>query len=154
MIACRRLGLPKSAAKMLIVILNNKVHRIRTGHGLSAQTYQTDALRRILGTGQGSCASPSIWVAVLDPILWSIATKYTCFQIDTPSHDSIDRIGDSYVDDTSLMATSAIPATNSPLEEVKLTAHMETMAQDFERKLYSTGGRLNLKKCFWNLISW
>ena len=31
-----------------------------------------NALRRILRTGQGSCASPPIWVAVLDPVLWSI----------------------------------------------------------------------------------
>ena len=31
---------------------------------------------------------------------------------------------------------------------------MESIAQDFERKLFSTGGRLNLRKCFWYLISW
>ena len=93
-------------------------------------------------------------MAVLDPILWSIASKFTCFQIDTPTNDKIDRIGDSYVDDTSLMATSDSPATNSPLAEVTLTAHMSKIAQNFERKLFSTVGRLNLKKCFWYLISW
>ena len=58
------------------------------------------------------------------------------------------------MEDTSLMATSDSPATNSTLAEVKLTAHMEKIAQDFERKLFSTGGRLNLKKFFWYLISW
>ena len=31
---------------------------------------------------------------------------------------------------------------------------IETIAQDFERKLYSTGGNLSLKKCFWYLIDW
>ena len=31
---------------------------------------------------------------------------------------------------------------------------MEQVAQDFARKLFCTGGRLNLKKCFWYLISW
>ena len=139
---------------MLTMILNNMVYRIITGHGLSARTYQTDALRRILGTGQGSCASPSIWVAVLDPILWSIATKFTCFQIDTPLNKTIDRIGDAYVDDTSLMATFDSLAANSTVAEVKLTAHTEKIAQDFKWKLFSTGGRLNLKKCFWYLISW
>ena len=139
---------------MLTMILNNTVYRIRTRHGLSARTYQTDALRRILGTRQGSCASPSIWVTVLDPILWSISTKFTCFQINTPLNKPIDRIGDAYVDDTSLMATSDSHVTNSTAAEVKLTAHMENIAQDFERKLFSTGGRLNLKKCFWYLISW
>ena len=28
------------------------------------------------------------------------------------------------------------------------------IAQDFERKLYSTGGNLSLSKCFWYLIDW
>ena len=51
MLNCHRLGLPKSAAKMLTVILNNTVYRIQIGHCLSAQTYQTNALHRILGTG-------------------------------------------------------------------------------------------------------
>ena len=37
---------------------------------------------------------------------------------------------------------------------IKLTAEMEEISQNFERKLFSTGGSLNLKKCFWYLISW
>ena len=51
MINCRRLGLPRSAAKMLTTTLNNTVYIIRTGNGISSRTYQTNALRRILGTG-------------------------------------------------------------------------------------------------------
>ena len=125
--------------------LNKTVYRIRTGHGLSTRTYQADATPCVLGTGQGSCASPSIWVPVLDPILWSIATKFTWFQIDTPLNKTIDRIGDAYIDDTALMATSNSHATNSTAAEVKLTAHVENITQYFERKLFSTGGRLNLK---------
>ena len=31
---------------------------------------------------------------------------------------------------------------------------MDETAQNFERKLFSTRGSLNLKKCFWYLISW
>ena len=31
---------------------------------------------------------------------------------------------------------------------------MEAIAQDFERKLFSTGGSLSLPKCFWYLLSW
>ena len=57
MINYRRVGLPRSEAKMLTTILNNTVYRIRTEHGISSRKYQTNALRRILGIGQGSCAS-------------------------------------------------------------------------------------------------
>ena len=60
MLCCRRLGLPKSAAKILTIILNNTIYKIKTGHGISAKQYQSDALRRILGVGQGSCAAPAI----------------------------------------------------------------------------------------------
>ena len=37
---------------------------------------------------------------------------------------------------------------------IKLTSEMEEISQNFERKLFSTGGSLNLQKCFWYLISW
>ena len=67
MVCCRRWGLPKSAAEMITIILNNTVYKLRTGHGISARAYMSDALRRILGVGQGSCAPPAIWMAVLDP---------------------------------------------------------------------------------------
>ena len=36
---------------------------------------------------------------------------------------------------------------------IKLSKYMEAIAQDFERKLFSTGGSLSLNKCFWYLIS-
>ena len=59
-ICYRRLGLPVSAAKMLAIVLNNTVFYLRTGYGVSAKTYCSSEIRRILGTGQGSGASPCI----------------------------------------------------------------------------------------------
>ena len=50
-ICCRRLGLPASAAKMLAIVLNNTVFYLCTGHGVSAKTYCSTEIRRILGTG-------------------------------------------------------------------------------------------------------
>ena len=40
MINCRRLGLPRSAAKMLTSILNNTIYKIRIGNGISTCIYQ------------------------------------------------------------------------------------------------------------------
>ena len=151
MINSYRLGLPRSAAIMLTTEFNNAVYILQTGHSLSARIYKISLIRIILVAGQGSCASPSIWVSVLDPILWSIVVKYTCYNLKTPSGSEINRIGDVYVDYISLMIAPSSAATNSL---IKLTAQMVQIAQKFERKLFSTGGRLNLKKCFWYLISW
>ena len=102
-VCCRRIVLLKSAAKMLAVVLNNPVYYLRTGHGESARTYCTDQVRRILGTGQGSGASPCIWSAILDTILWSVAKKYILFKLSGPTGKTISKLGDVYVDDTALM---------------------------------------------------
>ena len=68
-LSCRRWGVPKKTATRITTVLNNTIYRIRTGHEISARTYQSDELRRILRVGQGSCAAPGILMAVLDPIL-------------------------------------------------------------------------------------
>ena len=77
-----------------------------------------------------------------------MAVKYSCFELETPSGKKISRIGDAYVDDTSLLKTSNSPATNDNAPLGTITKEMEEISQNFERKLYSTGGALNLKKCF------
>ena len=157
MLCCRRLGLPKNAAQMLTNILNNTVYRIKTGQGLSAREYMSSALRRILGVGQGSCAAPAIWTAILDTILWSVASKYSAFAVESPTGKRTERLGDAYVDDTALMANYE-PSIDAPdqtnKQEQYMCTHMQDIAQDFERKLFTTGGALALNKCFWYLISW
>ena len=79
-------------------------------------------------------------MAVLDPILWLIAMKYSCFELDTPSGESVTRIGDAYVDNTFLMIIFSAPATNHPDPPAQLTRKMEEISQNFERKIFSTGG--------------
>ena len=113
------------------MVLNNTIYRIRTGHGISARTYQSDELRRILGVGQGSCAAPGIWMAVLDPILWSIANKFACFQMKSPSGKLITRIGDAYVDDAVFQATHNNPDCSHQELITSLPVLIEEILQDF-----------------------
>ena len=86
--------------------------------------------------------------------MWSIAVKYSCFQFDTPAGWTIPRIRDAYADNTSLMKTVTAEEYNNMASVLKLTSEMKEISQNFERKLFSTGGSLILKKCFWYLISW
>ena len=107
-------------------------------------------LRRILGVGQGSCASPALLMAVLNPILWSLATKIQGFQIESPPGMKMNRIGDAYVDDVLLTMTHPRENTSHKDEIKTLPALIEAFLQGFERKLYTTGGGgLSLVKC-WN----
>ena len=36
----------------------------------------------------------------------------------------------------------------------EVTEQITKIAQDFEKKLFSTGGELALHKCYWYLIDW
>ena len=85
LLCCRRMGLPKTAAQMMGEILQNTIYKLKTGHGISDRTYLSTTLRRILGSGQGSGASPCIWTLVLNPILSSVSKKFKCLKIFTPS---------------------------------------------------------------------
>ena len=133
---------------MLTTIFNNTICRFKTGHGLSAIIYMSNALRRILVTSQGSCTSPSIWVAALDldPVLWSIETKYICFKLTILTGTSIDRIGDMYVDKSAPMCLSQDLDFKNKQKILNLNKHMGKIAQDFEKKLFSIGGSFSISK--------
>ena len=148
------MGLPKTCAAMLTKVLNSTIYKLKTGHGISARHYMSNQLRRILGTGQGSGASPCIWTLVLDTILWSVALKHSCFQITSPSGTKTHRVGDAFVDDTSIFLLLPPHHDMVRYSPQDLADKIAIIAQDFERKLYSTGGNLSLSKCFWYLIDW
>ena len=66
-----------------------------------------------------------------------------------------EKLGDAYVDDTALMyaSRSYIHGNNTENREV-VTEQITRIAQDFEKKLFCTGGELALHKCYWYLIDW
>ena len=53
-----------------------------------------------------------------------------------------------------MIQTATAEEYNNMASVIKLTREIEEISQNFERKLFSTGGSLNLKKCFWYLIPW
>jgi hypothetical protein len=67
---------------------------------------------------------------------------------DAPDHHN--RLIDAFVDDTSL----AITDTSDPMTPNEMTRRMETIAQNWERLLFYSGGALNLKKCSWSMLQW
>jgi hypothetical protein len=66
--------------------------------------------------------------------------------------------GSSFVDDTGLgvMTNSATTSEqNSNVEDLnQVVQQLQTLAQHWERLLFTTGGALNLQKSFWYLLSW
>jgi hypothetical protein len=60
---------------------------------------------------------------------------------------AISFVGEAFVDDTGL-------GTNEGDSHSQLVTNLQNLAQRWEKLLYSTGGALNLSKCFWFLLSW
>jgi hypothetical protein len=63
-----------------------------------------------------------------------------------------ERNADSFVDDTSNGCNDGLQQEAIPYTE--LIAKAQVMAQIWERILYSSGGALELWKCFWYLLYW
>jgi hypothetical protein len=66
--------------------------------------------------------------------------------------------GDAFVDDAGLGSTVALPQNADPAmvqrSAICTVENLQTIAQQWEKLLFSTGGELNLQKCFWFLLSW
>ena len=79
-------------------------------------------------------------MVVLDLILWSIVEKFACFSLITPSGKNIQRIGDAYMDNAVFLATQNSPDLSKEKNIITISTFIEAIFQDFERKLYPTGG--------------
>ncbi|KAI2498581.1 hypothetical protein MHU86_15925 [Fragilaria crotonensis] len=152
MLAAQRCGMPTNAIKIHSDVLRSMQYTVKTSHGVSEGNYQGTALEPLFGTGQGSGASPSVWLTlsmVMLNTLEKLVPERMTFKSFTGSR-SHSRMVDAFVDDTSLCLTS--PSGTSSLDE--LITRLQTIAQTWEHILYLSGGKLNLSKCSWYAMFW
>ena len=66
--------------------------------------------------------------------------------------------GDAFVDDAQLGCTSELPSGHHDPTQLQTTREivrsLQSLAQSWERLLFTTGGAINLQKSFWTLITW
>ena len=152
MLAARRCGMPANAIQVHANTLMNMKYQVKTAHGISNDSYSGTTEKPLFGTGQGSGASPAVWltlVVVLMNTLDRITKERTRFRSpDSPSRH--ERLIDAFVDDTSLVFTDSY----CRLTPEQMIHKMATIAQNWESLLSYSGGSLNLKKCSWSLTSW
>ena len=99
-------GIPYSFRKMQAVTLKNTKFRLNTAMGDSKTTYQHSNQTPIHGTGQGSCASPAIWLFIssfLMSILEKKAKGMTMLDV-IKNKDEIITWIIGFVDDTSIFS--------------------------------------------------
>jgi hypothetical protein len=152
MLAARKCGMPPHAVRTHADALQFMKYMVETVHGISEDNYHGTALSPLFGTGQGSGASPAVWlslVVILLQTLNRLIPDRTNFS--SLSGDIIHkRLSDAFVDDTSLSFTSS----SDSIDIDDLITQLEKVAQTWEHLLHLSGGKLNLAKCSWFIVRW
>jgi hypothetical protein len=119
-------------------------------------TYHLDYF--LFGPGQGSNIGPLLWLICFLLIVKSLSTAMPSM-VFRSVHKSLTvrSRGDAFVDDAGLGYT--LEVTPPGMQYIRrsishLTNSLETLAQQWEWLLFSTGGAMNLQKCFWFLVTW
>ena len=138
-IALRRLGSSENAVSAFLQVLQQMKYRVCTALGLSDQAY-SNVQDWVLGTLQGSGASPCLWLAITCVLLGAISKWSSGLTLINPRKTrSQTRSAETYVNDTELL----LSMEQTPLKE--LAREMQGVAQFWEQLLYTTGGALALK---------
>jgi hypothetical protein len=151
MLAARRCGMPANAVSTHAEALRLMKYAVKTIHGISEINYQGTPFECLFGTGQGSGASPAVWLTLVVILLNTIerlTPQRMHFQ--SPSgHLTHSRLADAFVDDTSICFTDYGDMTYPGMVD-----KLQDIAQRWENLLHFSGGSLNLKKCFWFVMYW
>ena len=152
MLGCTAVGLPKNAAishNLTHALMN---HGIKTRHGCF-QPYTGTEDSKLEGTGQGSGASPAIWLLYCDSLLQAFQ-KFTRGILISRPFDNQTRTVPAifYVDDGTPGVNDIL--SESPIALEELLSEGQQVAQSWERLLFASGGALELSKCFVYLMYW
>ncbi|KAI2490526.1 hypothetical protein MHU86_24036 [Fragilaria crotonensis] len=64
MLAARRCGMPKNAVRLHAEALQFMRYTVKTAYGVSESNYSGTPFAPLFGTGQGSGASPAVWLSL------------------------------------------------------------------------------------------
>ncbi len=157
-----KVGLPTTLAQSMGSIWENTIHHIKTVYGTSKATYTSTPQVPLFGPGQGSTCGPLFWllcfcliVDSIDPELSAAVFASVCMSV------LVRTVGTAFVDDSSLSVTSNYIrnpdlslSQNDEIDNSVTIQELSTLAQHWERLLFSTGGAINMQKSFWYLMAW
>ena len=152
MLAARRCGMPTNAIRLHAESLQFMRYTVKTMYGVSADNYHGTAFEPLFGTGQGSGASPAVWLSLVVLLLHSFDRIIPHRMNFSPISGARDhsRASDAFVDDTSVGFTSAC----DDVSYSNLISQLQAVAQTWEKLLSLSGGKLNLSKCSWYVLRW
>ena len=151
MLAARRCGMPINAIRAHAKSLELMQYMVKTVYGVSELSYRGTTFEPLFGTGQGSGASPAVWLSLV-VVLLNTLEKVSPVRMRFASPDGLNvhsRLVDAFVDDTALGFTD-----EGEVSFDELVKRLEEVAQTWEKLLHYSGGALNLAKCSWFVMYW
>ena len=154
-ILAQRLGMTKNACRLFLSTLENIEYRTKTAHGISDATYSTTDDHTIHGPGQGSKAAPAIWTVVSCYLLAQMRLKSQGVTITDPKNELTHHQSSSgFVDNITHWNIHIRNSLLQPETTTALHSATTTTAQWWENLLHSSGGTLELSKCFYYMFHW
>jgi hypothetical protein len=149
MIVLQYFGMPKAAAAM-----HGETLRIRTALGDSKSYYNHSKTTPIHGTGQGSFASPAIWLLLSSLLMDCLSqTGHGMTLSDVLGTRTLRQLIEGFVDDTSLFINLLRPVLDcNDIHSVTTRLQYDMVA--WIELLEASGGKLELTKCFYYILTW
>jgi exonuclease III len=149
----RRFGMSQEVCSVHGETLAKMKYYISTALGISEGSYCHTTMTPIHGTGQGSCASPSVWLQICSLLFDCHERLSTGAEFFSPDRQTV--VANSmtgYVDDTKGITNDMNQTHPIPVDE--LVAVMQADAQMWGDLLYTSGGALEIPKCNFYVMHW
>jgi hypothetical protein len=148
----RKYGMHRDVVTLHATTLQQARFRLKTATGISELTYQHSNEFPIHGTGQGSGNSPCIWLFI-SSTLFDIHLKRSqgMKYVSPDGKDTVHMSMVGFVDDSTGSCNDFTPNSQIPVDT--LLQRMETDAQVWNNLLYCSGGKLELPKCSFHVLS-
>jgi hypothetical protein len=114
----------------------------------------------LYGPGQGSTTGPILWLLCFLLIYRSLSNTVIGMEFLSITRTVILLSkGAAFVDDTGLGSNYPSHTLQNNIAALRMIEqtivhNLQSLSQEWERLLFSTGGALILNKCFWFLLSW
>ena len=152
MLASQYYGMPVEACQTHAKTLRAMEFHLRTALGVSEKFYKHTTTTPVHGSGQGSCASPTLWL-ILSSILMKSLEQQTSGMTISPigvKDQPIETIIDGFVDDTSIFVNLPFYETN----QAQIFQKLQDATGKWSELISASGGKLELQKCFFYAMIW
>ena len=128
---------------------------VKTKFGISTEYSQSKKGSILYGIGQGNGGGPGMWLAHLIPMFQVLGSLVKGMSFKAPDKETTyGTVGVGFVDDVTLGTTVGSSLDETPKQIEDAVKSVQEMGQIWEKELYTTGGKLELSKCFWLLFAW